>query len=210
MPTPPSPNPGTEFVTDEIRVDEIFTAIKHSKSSSVPSPFDQVSYLIFKRCPSLQIALLDLFNACWSQSVIPAQWKLAAIKLIAKSSAIDEPTSSSNFRPIALTSCIGKLFTSILRNRWLDYMTENEFLDRSIQKAFLSATPGCIEHRMLATILAEARKKHKLLAVYWLYLANAYRSVHHSPIQFSLQHYHAVLSDLAMPLLRSRTESHHK
>ena len=211
MPTAPSPNPGTEFVTDKIRADEIFTAIKRSRSSSVPSPFDQVSYLIFKRCPSLQIALLDLFNASWSQSVIPAQWKLAAIKLIAKSSQIDEPTSSSNFRPIALTSCIGKLFTSILRNRWLDYMTENGFLDRSIQKAFLSATPGCVEHHcMLATILAEARKKHKLLAVYWLDLANAYGSVHHSLIQFSLQHYHAVLSDLAMPLLRSRTESHHK
>ena len=193
MPTPPSPSLETEFDSDEIREDEIFTAIKRSKSSSTPSPFDRVSYLIFKRCPSLQTALLDLFNDCWSQSVIPTQWKMAAIKLIAKSSAMDEPTSPSNFCPIALTSCIGKLFTTILRNRWLDYMTENGFLNRSIQKAFMSATPGCVEHHCkLATILAEARKKHKSLAVCWLDLANAYGCVHHSLIQFSLQHYHAL------------------
>ena len=83
------------------------------------SPFDQVSYLIFKRCPALQTALLDLFNTCWSQSVISTQWKMAAIKLIEKPSAMDEPTSPSNFHPIAVTSCIGKLFTAILRNRWL-------------------------------------------------------------------------------------------
>ena len=131
-------------------------------------------------------------SACWSQSVIPTQWKMAAIKPISKSSAVDEPSSPSNFRPIARTSCIGKLFTTILRNHWLDYMTGNGFLNCSIQKAFMSATPGCVEHHCkLAAILAETRKKHKSLAVCWLDLANAYGSVHHSLIQFSVKHYHA-------------------
>ena len=72
------------------------------------------------------------------------------------------------------------------------HLVENKFLDRSIQKAFMSATPGCVEHHCrLGEILAEARKQHKSLAVCWLDLANAYGSVHHSLIQFSLQHYHA-------------------
>ena len=73
-------------------------------------------------------------------------------------------------------------------------MIENIFLDCSIQKAFMSATPGCVEHHCkLASILAEARKKHKSLAVCWLDLANAYGSVHHSLIQFCVEHYHAPL-----------------
>ena len=151
--------------------------------------------MIFKRCPSLRMALVDLFNYCWAQPEIPSQWKFAVIKLIGKSSAADDPTSPSNFRPIALTSCVGKLFTTILRNRWLSYMTTNGYLDKSVQKAFMKATPGCIEHQSkLAAILAEARKAHKSLAVCWLDLANAYGSVHHSLIQFSVQHYHAPLS----------------
>ena len=71
-------------------------------------------------------------------------------------------------------------------------MLGNGYLDRSVQKAFMSATPGCIEHHAkLAAILRDARTKHKSLAVCWLDLANAYSSVHHSLIKFSLVHYHA-------------------
>ena len=56
----------------------------------------------------------------------------------------------------------------------------------------MPTTPGCVEHHLkLAAILAEAKKKHKSLAVCWLDLANAYGSVHHSLIQFALKHYHA-------------------
>lgn len=181
MPSPPPPE--NEFCCDEFAVGEIQAAIKRMKSSSSPSPFDRITYRIFKRCPALSKALCDLFNSCWTLSVIPSQWKLAAIKLIGKSSAEEDSTSPSNFRPIALTSCIGKLFTTILRNRWLSYMMSNGYLDPSIQKAFMPTTPGCVEHHLkLAAILAEAKKKHKSLAVCWLDLANAYGSVHHSLI----------------------------
>ena len=52
--------------------------------------------------------------------------------------------------------------------------------------------PGCTEHHLkLASILDDARKKHKSLAVCWLDLANAYGSVHHSLIRFAFEHYQA-------------------
>jgi len=135
---------------------------------------------------------LDLYQSCWSSSSVPNAWKIACIKLIGKSTAKEDPKYPSNFRPIALTSCIGKIFTTILKNRWLKHMLGNGYLDRSVQKAFMSATPGCIEHQAkLAAILCDARTKHKSLVVCWLDLANAYGSVHHSLINFSLVHYHA-------------------
>ena len=125
-------------------------------------------------------------------STVPSQWKTASVKLIGKQAAQDDPTLPSNFRPIALTSCVGKLFTTILCRRWLSFMLSNKYLDKGIQKAFMPRTPGCIEHHLkLATVLQDARKKHRSLAVCWLDLANAYGSVHHSLITFSLQHYHA-------------------
>ena len=98
-----------------------------------------------------------------------------------KNSAADDPTSPSNFRPIALTYSVGKLLTTILRNCWLGYMTTNGYLDSSVQKVFMKDTPDCIKHQSkLAAILAETRKAHKSLAVCWLDLASAYGSVHHS------------------------------
>ena len=119
---------------------EIATVIKRAKASSSPSPFDQIPYRVFKRCPSMSLCLKDLFNLCWVSVSYPAAWKLAAIKLIGKNSATEDPTIPSNFRPIALTSCIGKLYNTILKDRWLCYMVENRFLDPSIQKAFMPAT----------------------------------------------------------------------
>ena len=56
----------------------------------------------------------------------------------------------------------------------------------------MPTVPGCTEHHLkLSSILAEAREKHKSLAICWCDLANTYGSVHYSLIQFSLRHYHA-------------------
>ena len=132
-----APNlPDFELETDEIEVQAV---IKYCKSRSSPSPINRIPYQVFKRCPALQPALLDLFNICWANSTVRSTWKTAGIKLLGKSSAIEDPFTPSNFRPIAITSCIGKLFTSVLKNRWLDYMLSNGV------KAFMTATPGmCI------------------------------------------------------------------
>ena len=168
------------------------TVIKRARSSSAPALFDQIPYQIFKRCPSLTHALLSLFQCCWSTSTIPTSWKLAGIKLVGESSALDNPREPSNFHPIALTSCVGKLFTTILKNRWFEFMLSNKYLDRSVQKAFMTVTPGCLENQSkMVSIIQDARMKHKSLTVCWLDLASAYGSVHHSLIDFSLKHYHA-------------------
>ena len=190
MPTPSPPE--VELDCSQFSVSELARVIKRMKAQSAPSPFDRVGYIIFKKCPSLLPALVKLFSICWAQSTIPGEWKCAAIKLIPKSSASEDTTNPGNFRPIALTPCVGKLFSSLLRNRWLRYMVTNKYLDSSLQKAFMPTVPGCTEHHQkLSSILAEAHSNHKSVAVSWLDLANAYGSVHHSLIDFSLRHYHA-------------------
>ena len=176
----------------EITLEEIDAVIKRSKATSTPSPLDQIPYSVFKHCHSLKHALHAIFNKCWSTATIPQKWKQGCLKLLGKKSAEGDPSSPSNFRPIALTSCVGKLFTSILKDRWMDYMVSSKYLNTSIQKAFVDGVPGCTVHHMkLLAAIDEACKKHKSLTVCWLDLANAYGSVHHNLIQFSWEHYHA-------------------
>ena len=158
---PAAPGPVTEFNEDDISVDEIAYAVKKSRSKSSPSPVDGIPYLVFKKCPALLVALHNIFNLRWTSSTVPSVWKLAAVRLIAKPSAKSDPSSPTNFRPIALTSSVGKLFSTILRNRWLRYMLTNQYFDKSVQKAFMPTTPGCTEHhRKLVTIMNEAKRKH--------------------------------------------------
>ena len=86
----------------------------------------------------------------------------------------------------------GKLFTSLLKNRWLRFMTSNGYLDTSVQKAFIPGVPGCLEqYEKLSAMIKDAHTKHKSLTVCWLDLANAFGSVHHQLIDFCLHHYHA-------------------
>ena len=190
LPSPPTPS--VPFNSDDITRDEIAQVVIKARSRSAASPLDSISYKIIKRCPSLLPALSNLFSACWESASVPLAWKQAVVRLIPKASASTCSSDPANFRPIALTSCIGKLFTSILRNRWLSFMLKNGYMDTNIQKAFINGVPGCAEHQYkLASIIKEATGKHRSLSVCWLDLANAYGSVPHALIQFSLQHYHS-------------------
>ena len=186
------PVPSVAFNSSVISREEISQVIKKTRSRSAASPLDGINYKIFKSCPSLLPALSSLFNACWESATVPIAWKQAVVRLIPKSSASACNSDPANFRPIALTSCIGKLFTSILKNRWLSFILANQYMDTNIQKAFINGVPGCAEHQCkLASIIKEASEKHRALAVCWLDLANAYGSVPHALIKFCLQHYHS-------------------
>ena len=189
---PAQPPPSFTFNEDSISIEELQRVISQTKSSSTPSPRDQIPYVVLKRCPALSAALINLYNACWTSASVPTAWKKGVVRLIPKGSAEENPGNPSNFRPIALTSCIGKVFTTIVKNRWLAYMLQNNYMDTTIQKAFVHGIPGCSEHQFkLATAIQEAHKKHRSLTICWLDLANAYGSVHHQLIQFALKHYHA-------------------
>ena len=190
MPEPPLPT--VPMVTSEFTEEEVRHIILKSKSASTPSPADQVPYVVLKKCPSLIPALLHIFNSCWGLQRVPEAWKVGVIRLLGKKKAEDDPSKPNNFRPIALTSCIGKVFTSLLKQRWMSYMVGYNYLNTAVQKAFVNGVPGCTEHhhKLLSTI-NDARRKHKSHCVCWLDLANAFDSDHHDLIRFSLQHYHA-------------------
>ena len=65
-------------------------------------------------------------------------------------------------------------------------------LDTNTQKAFVKNIPGCTEqyHKLLGAVL-EAFRRHKSISVCCLDLANAYGSVNHGLIDFTLRHFHA-------------------
>ena len=113
------------------------------------------------------------------EGTVPSDWKAAAVKLIPKSSAQEDPSSPGNFRPIALTPAVSKLLSGILKDRWLRHRRANNYLDPT--RAFLPTVPGVSEHQAkLAATIKSAKLDKRSLAIAWLDIANAYGSVHHS------------------------------
>ena len=104
-----------------------------------------------------------IFNKCFYQLSIPNAWKISVTRLLRKPAATKDSHNLSNFRPITLTSCMGKVFTSILKRRVLSYMGTNNYLDTSIQKAFINNIPGCLEHQVkLSWAIQEANLNNNI------------------------------------------------
>ena len=93
--------------------------LKNNKASS----FDQISNEMLKvgGCIIFE-PLLKLFNNILSHSVYPSGWNYDILHPIHKSGEKDDP---DNFRGLAIASCFGKLFTTLLRNRLQDLCDKN-------------------------------------------------------------------------------------
>ena len=85
---------------EAITADKVQQVIQKCKATSIPSPVDQMSYRVFKKCPSLLPALLCLFNACWSTSSVPLQWKVGVLRLLGKEAAKTDPSVPSTSSPL--------------------------------------------------------------------------------------------------------------
>ena len=82
--------------------------------------------------PSCKSFFQLLFNKIYSTSSFPSPLKSAYITTLHKKGPKQNP---ANYRPISITSCFGKLFTSILNTRLMHFMQETN-LSHPFQGAF--------------------------------------------------------------------------
>ena len=78
-----------------------------------------------------------------------------------------------------------------MASRLTEHLTENEYMNTSVQQGGIPEVSGCLEHATMIWEAIQRFKSEKLnLAVVWLDLANAYGSVLHQMIQLALRMYH--------------------
>ncbi|KAG8237131.1 hypothetical protein J437_LFUL017008 [Ladona fulva] len=98
-----------------------------------------------------------------------------------------------NWRPIALQPTMGKIFAGILADRIYEWAMRGRRISFPFQKGFIPGTEGCFEHNfVLNSVLEDARRNGKELAITWLDLADAFGSIPHS-------HITRILTEMAMP-----------
>ena len=76
--------------------------------------------------PILLNLLVDLFNKILAQNSFPEQWNTSTMSVIHKSKDIND---CNNYRGICISSCLGKLFTSLLQQRLQNYLDDNDSLN---------------------------------------------------------------------------------
>jgi hypothetical protein len=165
----------------------------HSKRNSACPGLNSLPYLIYKKCIAILGMAHRIFLKIFTSKDIPSDWAIAFVVLLQKyKDVLDDP---SEFRPIAITNTLGKIFFSIISARLQDFLVKNNYISTIIQKGFLSGIPGCVEHAFsLWEALREAKEDKRAIVLSWLDLANAYGSVMHNLIQFALNWYHVPAS----------------
>ena len=99
----------------EITMMELARALRSKGKSSAPGP-DMITYEMIKKSnPKLKKQIVSLFNELLQEGLYPDQWKTAIVIPLPKPGK--PKTSPSSYRPIALTSQLGKTLETIIKNR---------------------------------------------------------------------------------------------
>ena len=165
-----------------------FSKFIHKKSNKAAPGVNGIPYILYKNCTSIRKLLWKLLKFAWNNSVVPVSWKRAWIKLLSKSEDTSHP---SLMRPISVLNVEGRIFFSIVQAHLSKFLTQNDYIKISIQKAFIRGIAGCIEHGAMVWEALRYAFEHQLqICISWLDLKNAYGSVRHSLVQFALDWYH--------------------
>ena len=145
---------------------------------------DKIYPLILKECASILCKPLTvLFNKSLQLSEVPNDWKTANITPIFKKGSKSSP---ANYRPVSLTSVVGKIMESCLRDAVVEHLEKNGLIN--------DTQHGFRAHRSCLTNLLEfledvtlAVDEGKPVDVIYLDFAKAFDKVPHVRLCCKLQ-----------------------
>ena len=109
-------NPSHSALNEQILVEEILTALKSFKNGKSSSD-DMISNEILKSLSESNLKLLcKTFNQCLESGTYP--WNNSIITPLHKKGCKSNP---DNYRAVAVSSTIGKLFSTVILNRLIQY-----------------------------------------------------------------------------------------
>ena len=107
---------------------EFLFSVKNLKNNKATS-FDCISNEMLKAgVETLHSVILPIFNTTLKFNIYPTQWKKDILSPLHKS---DDKTDTNNFRGIVVSSCLGKLFSSMLNVRLMEKCSKEKIVHRS-------------------------------------------------------------------------------
>lgn len=114
-------------VISQIKINErlVKKILDNLKVDKAPGP-DEIPPIVLKKCsPELAPILSKLFRLSFFSSTFPNSWKDANIHPIPKKG---DHTNPLNYRPISLTSTLGKTFETLLNSQILEHLEKHHLI----------------------------------------------------------------------------------
>ena len=117
----------------DLTMEELEKAI-YGSSTNKASGDDDIPYEFIQHLgPVAKQFLLRIYQLCWRGEGIPTKWRTAVIKTLLKDGK--DPKLTTSYRPISLTSCLGKILERMIADR-LIYILETRKLLNPNQAGF--------------------------------------------------------------------------
>lgn len=127
---------------------------------------DKISYAMLKHLSNSSLSvILELFSKIWWEGKLLRSWKLAIVVPIRKPGK--GPAISTNYRPIALTSHLGKIMERMIVDR-LSFYLESHNLLSTFQSGFRKGSSTMDPVVDLESDIRKAQiNKEKVVAVFF-------------------------------------------
>lgn len=141
--------------------------------NTAPGP-DRLQYNHLRSFDTDAKVLTLIYNICLKARKVPSEWKKSTTIFIPKKGA-------ENWRPIALSSTMYKLYTSLIAKRLTSWMEKNDILAPG-QKGFRPFDGALENNYVLDRLIARTKRVKADLFAILMDLKNAFRSIPHSAI----------------------------
>jgi hypothetical protein len=180
----------TTMLDITIRPKDLREALKGKKAKASPGR-DEVMYWMLRDATEdntvAEILCLALNRVLDGIDPIPLAWREARIKLLFKGKGC--PTAFDNYRPLAITSILGKLLNTMIKTKMLDHCRVHSVIDEKVQKGFMPKVSGCLDHiAAMMNIMRVAKASKGDFYALLLDLKAAYDSVPHHKLWKLLRH----------------------
>lgn len=167
--------PNQNFTIKSFTIVELNSAIS-SRRDSTPG-LDYISYKMLKHLSSQsKLVLLDILNLLWEHNLIPMDWKVDCLVPILKPNK--DKSNFDSYRPIALTSCMGKIFEQLLKQR-LEHFIESNHILPSNQFGFRRGRSSRESIAHLHLDIYNAKQSNEAFAGVFFDIVGAFNNVNH-------------------------------
>ena len=169
-----------------ITMSELKQQLNKRKKRSAPGE-DSINYWMIRNSPLyIHKAILNLFNLIWTSGNIPQSFKLANVIPIPKKDK--DLSSPASYRPIALTSHLGKLLEAIINERLKTYLEVEGHLSPN-QSGFRNGKETTEQVLRLEADIRKANDKGMVLCAVFLDVSKAFDTAQHCYILRNLNKY---------------------
>ena len=183
MPFSPQLVPPNSLNTFNITENDIVKAVHKMNGQSSPGCDDIVPKFIKNVYPYLIRPLYKLFGMSLGSGQIPLDWKQGIIVPIYKKNG--NPSSTSSYRPICLTSCVAKLLEKIVYDNILNHLNHYDILSKD-QHGFLKQKSTITNLMQCTYDWTKALNDQKPVDALYIDFEKAFDKVSHEKLLFKM------------------------